>query len=682
MTRRHPPLLRRAPARRAALPLVVALLATANACGSAGPDDATPTSASPTTTTPIAAVDVPPPPTVPRFQGDAAAQAAAYITALADPAADRPAVVLAGFAAAGLPVIAEDGTSLTTPTAAGTVGLPWAVVWATAGSSGRQGGVSLAGAGSLLALMDPLGADADVVTGQLLDGLRTALSTDDGADGPGFVAHVVAAAAAADGLDLADPSVSADQVTVPHPVVTLLLAGFLHAALTTLQGQADAPDDTAPSGGFRAVQAPAPPAGCDGNDGMDGWLLWTISKVMTGAAMPGLPQWGGLYEAVVTAAVQRGYLVPQALDVTSVGGKAAGIAGALVNLLLFAAQAGSTTATGWMDGSGPLVRTKTTTHGSARTVTIQVSTTADATADEIADQNCMLAIASLLGNNSLRAFGDAANVEIEVSGGAGFANSLAAGNSIVLFGPAQFQPVQTADEHGQITVPVQGRAQRHPVPETALPVERQFSVMVEASLDPITATTIGKQLADSALCMGTLLGGGGGMDVATSCTDAVLNAVKQWHWDLGELVFPLTDWEHGWVIDETISRGGYPFTITGVSCYGPYGPWQLSLYATPPGLTMTGELDVTFDVIDDISGAGEVDIHWHAQHEQGFADSAGTVQARLEYQGDQQWVVRFVPGSYQTTVVTPSGVVDSPNMMDSFELPVRPAAEGECDADG
>ncbi|MCB0985322.1 MAG: hypothetical protein KDB06_11795, partial [Ilumatobacter sp.] len=101
MTRRHPPLLRRAPARRAALPLVVALLATANACGSAGPDDATPTSASPTTTTPIAAVDVPPPPTVPRFQGDAAAQAAAYITALADPAADRPAVVLAGFAAAG-----------------------------------------------------------------------------------------------------------------------------------------------------------------------------------------------------------------------------------------------------------------------------------------------------------------------------------------------------------------------------------------------------------------------------------------------------------------------------------------------------------------------------------------------------------------------------------------------------
>ena len=36
-----------------------------------------------------------------------------------------------------------------------------------------------------------------------------------------------------------------------------------------------------------------------------------------------------------------------------------------------------------------------------------MSTTADATADEIADQNCMLAIASLLGNNSLRAFGDA-----------------------------------------------------------------------------------------------------------------------------------------------------------------------------------------------------------------------------------------------------------------------------------
>jgi hypothetical protein len=182
-------------------------------------------------------------------------------------------------------------------------------------------------------------------------------------------------------------------------------------------------------------------------------------------------------------------------------------------------------------------------------------------------------------------------VQVDTIGGQGFTQSLAAGNSIVLFGPATFHPVRTADESGSITVPVQGRRQHTDLSEATHPVDKTFSLIFDASLDPSEASQIGRSFADNILCLATLESADAANAFA-ECQNAAIDIIKQFHYFVGEYPFPLTDWElGGWTASTLVG----PYTVNTTKCDGDGGVWPLDLEADLDGAhynaTILAELD-------------------------------------------------------------------------------------------
>jgi hypothetical protein len=195
------------------------------------------------------------------------------------------------------------------------------------------------------------------------------------------------------------------------------------------------------------------------------------------------------------------------------------------------------------------------------------------------------------GNNAQQPLGAAAHVQVDTIGGQGFTQNLAAGNSIVLFGPATFEPVQTAGDDGTITIGVQGRQQRRDLSDVTISVAKTFSLQFQASLDPIELSQLGRSGADSFLCAGVALGGDA-VDAFAECQNAVVDLIKQFHWFVGEFPFPLTDWVmNGWAATTTVG----PYTVTTQKCGGAGGTWSLDLSGNLDGAqynaTVTAEID-------------------------------------------------------------------------------------------
>jgi len=321
------------------------------------------------------------------------------------------------------------------------------------------------------------------------------------------------------------------------------------------------------------------------------------SKVAAGATVsPGIVEWKGMYAYLTELGVRRGMLIEEALEIPKFMGKVTGVAGALVNVALLQTQVASRRAVVKMEGDGPLVRTKTTSHGQARTISVLIEY-GSGDPDQVRARNCMLAALGLAGNNAQQVLGRAANVQVEISGANGFANGLAAGDSIVLFGPETFHPIQTADSEGRITFQVQGRRQKEDKSHVETSVQKEFSVFLEASLDPAEASQIGRSFADDLLCTGMLLAGDA-VDAAAECQNSVIDIVKQFHWDLGEYSFPLTDWEEGaWLIDGQLG----PYRATMIKCGGVGGTWDIYIEGNFDGAEFSGT--VAGD-IDQATGTG------------------------------------------------------------------------------
>jgi len=437
----------------------------------------------------------------------------------------------------------------------------------------------------------------------------------------------------------------------------------------------------AENGPSRIVHAGALPAGSDipfdnagCNDNAGGWWLWIASKFATGAKpFPGMPfGWKGIYQAIADFGVQSGHLIPEAAELPATVGKFAGPAAALINVAMFLAQIADRHAEVTMDGTGPLIRTKTTSHGSARTITIAIAY-GGGNDEQVQKRNCIFAALGAIGNTAQQALGSASNVEVEVSGGAGFANSLDPTGSIVLFGPATFHPVQTADANGTITVPVQGRAQRSDLPDTAKPVEKEFSIIAEASLDPVTASTIGRSFADDLMCLGTA--GSGTADAIVECQNALIDIIKQFHWDLGEYTFPLTDWTPpGWYIDEAITENtDIPLQIAGSSCDSELGEWIISITGSGGGMSIYSDITVTFEP----DGTGMATLDWSGGGGGVSFQGGGTMAAELTPEGDG-YLISFVPGSFTTTVSAAGLSHAFGDRMTAVQVHVKPAPEGMC----
>ena len=487
-------------------------------------------------------------------------QVKALVGAFAVQNADRPAAVLAAFARAGIPVVNTDGRSMTTA-ADDVVGIPWSLAWMTGTMPNAGARIPLSEVAALLtANWEGKGPDTATVANDLVTGLRAALADDPAGSHAAFVARLVQAEAlAAREVDLASPDATADQIVVTPQTAALLVAAGLRAAVRTWQRKPTAAAGavvlaryavaTEPDAGSRTAADIPPPdtaTGCT-PDGAGQWALWLGSKIAAGVPLVDVAEWDGIFVRLLKHVVEdlEALEYSSALDNLKSASTIAGYLTAALSALSLVLAFLTYTAEAHLVKGEPLERTKSSRdHGKPDHIEVRVFYDyKDAPPELVEAMNCVLMLLVAVGNNTTVPAPTAGGVEITVTGAKGFADRLITKGSYVLFGPETYLPKQTADGNGMVRVPVQGRVQKREIPKEARPKERKFSVLVEASADPVDGNTIGKAFLDDLVCVGGLLGVGSVLQKKAGCVDAIADIVRQFAWDLGEFSFDLRDWE-------------------------------------------------------------------------------------------------------------------------------------------
>jgi hypothetical protein len=549
-------------------------------------------------------------------------QAAAASAAFVDPAT-RVGAVVGSLAASGVPVI--DGTGTPIPgTGSDTLGLPWVHVQGVRVPSPT---ISLP-LSDVVRLFDQgleqprpeVGDEAE----QFLIGIREGLTSDD-AQVQFFSALVAATSLRLGGADPADPATTADQVEVDAPTMEVILGRVVRSLSIELAVSGDLADEVQ---GLRRPGQAAPVGDCS-SDGMDGWGLWLVSKLTGGVDIQKLAGEGVKWDGVVSWIVDRvkgsvsvvGEVVRGAEAVAKYGNYFS----ASMSLLNLVYEIASISVDDSMTPD-PLERNKRRSQGDgkAAVITVTVSFRPPVDPDTLQAFNCLLVMTSAIGNNAtIPPQGGIAGVQVEVTGAEGFSTSLVEAGTIVLFGPATFVPVQVSNAQGQVTVPVQGRAQTRDYPDTAIPVEKQFSIEVQSELEPTGPSSAGKTLLDSFFCVLAVVG----------CVDAAADILKTVRWDLGELPHVIIDWQAGWVIDETVTAPGVTVRYRAVKCDSEIGRWTITIDGTVEGGgTITGLVEANID--ESYRGLATANMRMEVQGGGSLDIGTGSGAARLVPSGD------------------------------------------------
>lgn len=145
---------------------------------------------------------------------------------------------------------------------------------------------------------------------------------------------------------------------------------------------------------------------------------------------------------------------------------------------------------------------------------------------------------------------------------------------------------QTADSSGSVRVVVEGLRQKADVPRTAQPVDREYSFRISAQLTAETFGSLFDQFTDS---FGVASGNPAGI------IQVAINTLRVMHWDLGEAVFPMTDWTSDFRVEGTWND----YTWSATKCDGGDGTWTFTI-------EQKGVYPVTLDVpVDHFPGPGE-----------------------------------------------------------------------------
>jgi hypothetical protein len=106
--------------------------------------------------------------------------------------------------------------------------------------------------------------------------------------------------------------------------------------------------------------------------------------------------------------------------------------------------------------------------------------------------------------------------------------------AIVIFDPHYSGNKKETNEHGEATIDVIAKYQKRELPNSAKPVDKEFSVIVHGQPEAVTGKNI-VNIAFGGLTFGVSPGfaGGGG---------SLIEILKTVHFDLGEHVFRVTDW--------------------------------------------------------------------------------------------------------------------------------------------
>ena len=554
-------------------------------------DDDTPPATDASPSVPVRPVPDPPAPIV--LTGTPQEQSVQLADAFEQSDSPRAAALLAAFGAAGIAVVDADERELTTLGL--NVGVPWVFVYTVSTAPNAGARIALSDVVRFFAAdgIEPR-LDVDAVGAELVTGLRAALTGDGSVPGPTRVAMLVQEESRrAGGADLADPAATADGISVSVPTAALLVSTGVVIASSRHTATANPPDSRV--AGANANAGGQLPPGC-ATDADGQWALWLISKIAAGTDIPGVG-WEGIFGEVIThlESFYKGGVPPGLAQLKAGFGKVSTVAGfgaaALTALSAFVAAATYGAEVRLKDGE-PLIRTKKSgADGNPGTIVVKVGYDYGKLDPKSLDAvNCLLSVLVVLGNNStLPVAGPVKGVAVTIEGLEGFGQGLdTAGSFVLLNAPL----TKDTDDAGVAEFSVVGRHQRVDIPDSAPPVDRIFSVFVEAQPDPTDLDGLAKVFLDSFLCVGGALAG-----KATACIDPIADIVRQTKWDLGMWRFRLVDWAQDYKVDALI--GGLHFVAT--KCGGIAGMWEFTVNTTAGNYQPTSTLVVVVDV-DPVAG--------------------------------------------------------------------------------
>ena len=513
-----------------------------------------------------------PPAAAPAPVGGADEQAAALAKALTVGGQQTLAPLLTAYTLSGIPIAAPNerigGSEGDDP-----VGPAWWQVWLSAAGNPKVG-IPLADVGRLIAAADPSGSlDGPQLAAALLVDLRAMATSED--DHLRFFAQLIRQMALlrAGAIDLLDAAVKPEDVYLGSTGVQLLVSAFTRSYAQALTANAPVAHSTgsvmlAVAGPFAgrhaappatdAAASPCNPTGAA--EQLSYWTQWIASKLAGGLQLPGM-------EKAWRSAIQ---LVMGNTELARKLTTGAGFLGALLGALTFLQQLLTLKADVHVDPPLPKRTTHATNDGDQVKVTAYIEydldhSPFDGGGDAIA--NCLLLNLNFLGiQASLLANGAVAQAEVVFEGRQGFGQGLDTKGAYVQFPNGVSQMKQTTGQDGKATIDVEGIRQRREIPEDARENPREYSIAISSTVEAITGRSIVSTFIDSLIAVTA-----GGANL----TAPPIDVLKTLHWDLGEYVFPIIDWQ---VPDYRLEVGLSGVSgLSAIKCDGKEGEWTIDL---------------------------------------------------------------------------------------------------------
>jgi hypothetical protein len=356
-------------------------------------------------------------------------------------------------------------------------------------------------------------------------------------------------------LDIQDAAVTPEKAIIDLPtlqmIVWIVTRGAIFQAASS-SGKATAAIDTPAVFAMAMFQAPTggtaarPPCSeIAGDADSTYWTNWVINKALGGGVQ--LPGMSKAFTSLIEKWQKVGEVSTKLIDKTASTITRLNAASALLSFLLqLAAMEIEPRQT-----PAPLIRTHDTYRGKDGAIELQLYSAPDKIPNGNELKACLGSfVANAIGISfSMPAEGPISGAEMTVEGGEGFPD-------LVLFNSEGTNSMRRwTGKDGVAEYKLFGAPQKRNIPDTAKPVNKEFSVYVKAQPEEAGLNSM-LNIFFGGLTFGTAPSAAGGFGSA-------IDIAKGFQYDMGEYVFNLTDWtQQGY----SASGQDGPTTYSGVVC--------------------------------------------------------------------------------------------------------------------
>ncbi|HCC79262.1 MAG: hypothetical protein A2X25_15545 [Chloroflexi bacterium GWB2_49_20] len=608
-----------------------------------------------------------PPKPVSSPQGTPDVQAIYFADQLAS-GKDHLAVWMGLYDALGIPLIGQGGEPLGS-TGDDPIGPRFWQMWYSSGLDLPGRGIPLEDVGRLFANALP-DMDGTGFGGMLLDDLRLAAQSND----PQvrlmglFVRERILRGPSH--VDILDASVTPDTAVVDIPSVQLISWVIIRSALFQAASQASVPGGSITLVDYqpRSVAQLGPQINCSDLPGAGStpvaWHNWIINKVGGGFQLPGMTDemaFPSFVESIVGKVVNSGS-ADRIEKITKLSGKMLGFLNVITSAISLILQLQAMEIDVRMDPM-PLVRTHYTSNNNEATIELELYTDPKGRPDGDELESCLSSyFLNALGVSfGFPTKGAIPGAEIVVEAGMGIPELVLINESRMRF---------TTGTDGRVSFHVIGKAQRETIPDSAPPVDKEFSIRLSAQPEEAGLGSMANIFFGG---LGVITGGAAGF------LSSLIDVLKTFHYDMGEKVLPLIDWETtGWKVEPFNDPSVDGFEITGgLNCDSPYGPWEFKTEGTT---SQGGTISQTWKIPFSADGNTTA-----TQNEHLTLPSVGMVG---DYNGTPKVTIIPVPGGYRmdfgsfrmtgSTCVANNPCQPYDNVKNAWTANIIPADPGQC----